>query len=305
MQQIKSPITGGAIKKVGEIPVPLILKNIKKQYGFDMSVCFEGIPIISILECEDTGYKFYHPFPSIDEEALYNKISRNKNYYSPLRWEFPIALSYIHPDDKVLEVGCGYGAFLDILFKENIVHQGIELNRHAVEIATQKGHIVTNSPIHDFCREHAEKFDVVCLFQVLEHISDVNAVFCDLLTIIKEGGRLIIAVPNNDAFVTRFDYLSGAGNVPPHHVGLWTKQALINLGKYYGLKLLAIKEQPLPKHLAGHYYTLKMKKMLGCFAPIIVLPTRWFVKIFLKKKAHNLLGPTIFVAFEKTHRYKA
>jgi hypothetical protein len=71
------------------------------------------------------------------------------------------------------------------------------------------------------------------------------------------------------------------------------------MGKYYGLKLLSIKEQPLPRHLAGHYYTLKMKEKLGVSALIMVPATRWFVKIFLKRKAHTLLGTYIFVAFKK------
>jgi 2-polyprenyl-3-methyl-5-hydroxy-6-metoxy-1,4-benzoquinol methylase len=299
MKQIKSPVTGGKTKKVGELPVSLILKNIKKQFGFDMADCFDGLTNVSILKCEDTAYMFYHPFPVMDEQAFYNKAGRKGNYYSTFRWEFPIALNYIHPTDKVLEVGCGYGAFLDILAAKNIEHQGLELNQHAVEVATQKGHTVSNLPLHDFCKEHAGEFDDVCLFQVMEHISDIHATFSDLLTIINGGGKLIIAVPNNDAFVTKFDYLKGAGNIPPHHVGLWTKQAFINVGNYFGLKLLTIQEQPLPINLAGHYYTLKLEKAWGKAAPLLVLPTRCFVKPFLKKITQDLLGPSIFVTFEK------
>jgi hypothetical protein len=71
------------------------------------------------------------------------------------------------------------------------------------------------------------------------------------------------------------------------------------MGKYYGLNLLSIEEQTLPGNLAGHYYTLKMKERFGIFASVIVPATRWFVKIFLKKKVHTISGPYIFVAFEK------
>jgi SAM-dependent methyltransferase len=158
---------------------------------------------------------------------------------------------------------------------------------------------MSNLLIQDFCKIHEEEFDAVCFFQVLEHIRDVDSFMRSAIKILKNKGKLLIAVPNNDAFVTKYDYLKGVGNVPPHHVGLWGKQSLINTGQYYGLKLLAIKEQPLPQNLAGHYYTLKMKKSLGAIASLIVPVTRWLVKIFLKRQAHKLLGPTIFVAFEK------
>jgi 2-polyprenyl-3-methyl-5-hydroxy-6-metoxy-1,4-benzoquinol methylase len=294
-----SPITGGKTKKVGEIPTKLIKKNIKKQFGLDMSDVFKDLSFTSILECEDTGYKFYYPSLHIDEEAYYNKVGRTKGYYSPLRWEFHLALDFINPQDKVCEIGSGYGAFLDILKENHINCQGIELNTNAVEVLTKKGHSASNSLIQDFCKTHAEEFDVVCFFQVLEHIHDVDAFMKSVLRCVNGGGKILIAVPNNDAFVMKYDYLRGAGNIPPHHTGLWGKESLINMGKYYGLKLLNVIEQPLPAHLAGYYYSLKVKKKFGALASIIVPATRWFVKIFLKKIAHDISGPYVFVAFEK------
>jgi hypothetical protein len=60
-----SPITGGKTKKVGEISTTLIKRNIKAHYcmvSAKISEMFNGLSSISILECEDTGYKFYYPF---------------------------------------------------------------------------------------------------------------------------------------------------------------------------------------------------------------------------------------------------
>jgi 2-polyprenyl-3-methyl-5-hydroxy-6-metoxy-1,4-benzoquinol methylase len=84
---------------------------------------------------------------------------------------------------------------------------------------------MSNLLIQDFCKTHKNEFDVVCFFQVLEHIKDVDSFMRSSITILKNKGKILIAVPNNDAFVMKYDYLRGVGNVPPppphhHHVGL-------------------------------------------------------------------------------------
>ncbi|GHV68690.1 hypothetical protein FACS1894199_16330 [Bacteroidia bacterium] len=299
MANIKSPITGGKTKKVGEIPTKLILGNIKKQFKLDMPELFEGLSFISIMECEDTGYRFYAPILKLDEESFYNRIGRNEGYYSSSRWEFELSLNFIKPQDKICEIGSGYGAYLDMLKEKGFDCYGIELNSNAVDVLRRKGHQASNTLIQDFCKTHEEEFDVVCFYQVLEHISDVDLFMQNTLKIVKWGGQILISVPNNDAFVMKYNYHKEAGNVPPHHVGLWGKQSLINLGNHYGLKLLNIVEQPLPKSYAGYYYSLKVINKFGKLASIIVPLTRWLAKIFLKRRTHKILGPYVFVAFEK------
>jgi 2-polyprenyl-3-methyl-5-hydroxy-6-metoxy-1,4-benzoquinol methylase len=297
--QIKSPITGGATVKVNEIPISLVVKNNKKQYGIDVEAYLGRLSAISILKCVDTGYCFYPPFPKIDEERMYNKIGRQGKYYPKNRWEFPIALHLISPTDKTLEIGCGYGYFLDMLTAEKHFAEGIELNKNAIAVNAQKGNKVINKPIQDLAETHKSEYDTVCMFQVLEHIENVDSFFKSVLSVCRQGGKIIISVPNNDAFVTRFAYLHGAGNIPPHHIGLWTKDALVNLGKHYNLKVVYVEEQRLPRQLAGHYYTLKMMRYFGKLAAPLTLCTRWLAKMILKKKANSILGPTILVVFEK------
>jgi 2-polyprenyl-3-methyl-5-hydroxy-6-metoxy-1,4-benzoquinol methylase len=305
LNTVNSPLTGGKVKKVGAISTALIQRNIKAQYrivGSEISKMFNGIPFVDILECEDTGYKFYYPFFDAGE-AFYNKIGREKDYYAVHRWEFDVALEYIEPVNKICEIGAGYGYFPDFLIGHKAItkdkYSGIELNANAVEVSRRKGYEMSNLLIQDFCKIHEQEFDVLCFFQVLEHVRDVDSFMRSALKVLKSNGKLLIAVPNNDAFVMKYDYLKGVGNVPPHHVGLWNRQSLVNMGKHYGLRLLTVKEQTLPPNLAGYYYMLKIKRKLGWLAPLIVLPTRWLVKIFLKRISYRISGPYIFVAFEK------
>jgi hypothetical protein len=114
---INSPITGGKVKNAGTIPTALIKKNIKACYKMvrsEIAEILSGLSAISILECEDTGYKFYYPFLDAGE-AFYNKIGREQQYYSTNRWEFGVALDFICTADKICEIGAGYGYFPDFL----------------------------------------------------------------------------------------------------------------------------------------------------------------------------------------------
>lgn len=77
-------------------------------------------------------------------------------------------------------------------------------------------------------------FDTVCAFQVLEHVYDVRGFMTDLSALVKPGGRLIIAVPNNEPYIRRFNPYN-AWNCPPHHVGLWNRASLEAMGRLFGL----------------------------------------------------------------------
>jgi SAM-dependent methyltransferase len=96
--------------------------------------------------------------------------------------------------------------------------------------------------IGDHAKDRPAAYDVITAFQVLEHIANPLPFLGDCITALKPGGLLIIAVPNNDAFI-RFADLPL--NQPPHHVGLWSPKSLAALEQLLPIRLDAITEEPL------------------------------------------------------------
>lgn len=98
---------------------------------------------------------------------------------------------------------------------------------------------------------------MVCSFQVLEHIADVKSFIESSLKALKKGGRLVVAVPNNDVLFFKYRNLRFQNNhylktlllnLPPHHMGLWNPRSIVNLASIYNLKLEALFKEPLNHH---------------------------------------------------------
>jgi len=302
MNNIISPLTFKKnISIVKQINVDKIVKKYK-GFGIDVRPYFKNLKKISILQCNVTGYQFYYPYDISGDSFFYEHFQKFDWYYMPWKWEHNIALKYLHSGMKVLEVGCAHGAFLSKISKLYDLKKviGLELNKSA-KIENNKWKI-ENQTIQDFAKDNYNSFDLVCSFQVLEHISDVHSFLKAKINCLKKGGTLLISVPNNNSFIKNED---SCLNMPPHHIGLWNEKSLKALEKIFPVKLLNIHFEPLQDyHVSGYvnavnYY--KYPKLLGKiirrFNRIIGVYDNQLKKTLSEKK--QLIGHTILVSFEK------
>lgn len=99
---------------------------------------------------------------------------------------------------RLLEIGCGTGDVLAYWDARGWDCVGVEPSRTAVEIATDQYDItVHNSRIEDVSID--EKFDLVLLDNVLEHLQDPLSVLSQCRKLLRPGGSLVIEVPNIDS----------------------------------------------------------------------------------------------------------
>lgn len=214
-----------------------------KKIGIDVSGYFDGIDSVGLYECQKTKYRFFYPHSISGVASLYEHLQQRKGYYR-LKNEHEEALRFINRGDSVLEIGCGEGLFIQALRSQHINGQGLEFNELAVEKARGAGLRVLKEDISAFAWKNKEAFDVVCFFQVLEHIPHVNKFLEAAIYALKKGGVLIIGVPNNNPFLFKNDKWH-ALNLPPHHMGLWDSESLAKLATCYPLKIVEIKVEHL------------------------------------------------------------
>lgn len=96
----------------------------------------------------------------------------------------------------LLDVGCGAGYFVREAENHGFIAEGIEFSPQAADFArTHCGVKVTTGDILKTSFEH-RKYDVVTLWQVLEHVAQPVETVRKIRTLLVQGGILIVSVPN-------------------------------------------------------------------------------------------------------------
>ena len=298
--KIKSPVTHTLnTSLITQFDVSQIIRQYADETKIEVMRFFKGLEKVELYQCNDTGYRFYYPRDIWGDGKFYESLEQhNKDYYPAVRWEHNLMISKIECDKKVLEIGCGEGAFLKMMFQKGIKNiEAIELNEKAAAALSNAGYKVNVETIEAYSLNNKKKYDVVCFFQVLEHIYDVKSFLDASLLVLKSGGKMIIAVPNNNPYLYKHD-INHTLNLPPHHAGLWNEKAFKNLEKFYPIKLKQFYVRPLDNFWAWSMvqkkYHRKKNPVFGFF--ISLIPTSVYA-IFLS--VFKQAGRDILVEFEK------
>ncbi len=154
----------------------------------------------------------------------YNNIYSNPKYsyvthysQSPYLTVWQKVAEFITKEDKVIDIGCGVGQFMELLFDRGIQEYiGYDFSEQAIKMATgliQSKNIsykVIYQNIYD--NQNFEIGDVYVICEVLEHlINDFDKV---LFSHIPKGKKIVITVPNylGGSHVRKFDTIAQVVN---------------------------------------------------------------------------------------------
>ncbi len=135
-------------------------------------------------------------------------------------------------EPRILEVGCGTGGNLQMLATFGSV-SAMEMNPDAITIARSK--IGTRADIRQgYCPEQipfrGEQFDLICMFDVLEHIEQDEETLRALAEYLAPGGRLLLTVP-------AYEWMWGAHDEFLHHKRRYSGDELKSKVRQAGFKL--------------------------------------------------------------------
>ena len=157
----------------------------------------------------------------------------------------------ITSDKTILDIGCGTGSFLEELKKNDWKTIGVEPNFLAKEKTIKKGIRCFNETkaIHD-------KFSIITMWHVLEHVTDLQKQFSELHRLIDSNGKVIIAVPNFKSYDAKFYKKYWAAFDVPRHIWHFSESAISKLAEENNFKLIKTK----PMWFDSFYVSLLSEK---------------------------------------------
>jgi len=130
------------------------------------------------------------------------------------------------PNGRLLDIGCGNGAYLALMKQLGWTVAGIETDAKAAAVAQSHfGISVFVGTVDDAPFEEAS-FDVVTMSHVLEHVPDPVRFLQVAARFLKPGGRMVIITPNAQSLGSRLFRKDWYALQPPQHLILFTLRGL-------------------------------------------------------------------------------
>ena len=202
--------------------------------------------------------KFYAEEFYTDEYKYFNDASlevqiKDKNFFDG-KWDdtynnFLEINKDLKKGDSILDIGCGWAQALLFFKEKGFDCYGFDPAIEAVKYGCQKGLNIKHAGLEGMNVFEDKKFEMVTMFNVLEHLADPSQTLDQIKEILKPNGILALDVPNefND-FQTVGRDVHGLDDwwvAPPNHLNYFSKDSLVNFLEAHGFSV-EISESSFP-----------------------------------------------------------
>lgn len=189
----------------------------------------------TVAECPACGLRALQPMPSIEELIAVNDETVHPFFDAYLEDEESYRgyfarklddLQRYKSSGRLLDVGCGAGFFLDAARERGFDVAGLDLSPVPAGYARDTLHLdVTVGSLYDYGAVDGA-FDVVTLFQTIEHEPTPVTLGAELFRMLAPGGVLMVTTPAADGFVARVMGKRWFGYRNVEHVSFFNRQSL-------------------------------------------------------------------------------
>jgi len=184
----------------------------------------------------------------------------------------------------LLDVGCSNGAFISAVQSLGVRAEGVEPATAPAQTAMKLGLKVHQGFLQEI-NLPAASFDVVTLFEVVEHLKDPLSLFKECRRILRQGGLLVIRTGNTDSWSAQFmkdrwEYFS----ISEHggHISFFNPVSMGKLAKRSGFLVESLKTHRVSFYQKGEIPS-SIYRPMKFLAEVLNTPSTWF------GKGHELL----------------
>ena len=172
----------------------------------------------------ESGYENYELIAPL-------RIKTFKRWYDVCKCYLPAGHS------AALDIGCAAGYFLDLLKQEGWAHaEGIELDGRMVASLRKRSHAVSDLPLEYFVP--SKRYHLITLFDVLEHLPDINGDFAKLASMVDGRGIIALVTPNFASAQRRLFGRRWFQFKPREHIYYFTPKTLRMLAGKHGFEIV-------------------------------------------------------------------
>lgn len=285
------------------IPCPVC----RNEHSFDVMRVQDWLVTrewFTLMECPRCSARFITPFPPADKLPVYYKspdyISHTDTRVGLISRLYHLARKKTLQDKRkqieketgltggiLLDVGAGTGHFLHTMKKAGWTVTGVEPDPEARDHAK----IVTGIellPLESLATLEEKSYDVITLWHVLEHIHDLHGVMGQLKRLLKDGGTLVIAVPNYQSYDAEYYGKHWAAWDAPRHLYHFTPKAMSHLMADYGLRVYARHRMPLDSFYVS-MLSEKQEKRYSIIRALTIGKISWWKSLFNVDRCSSII----------------
>jgi 2-polyprenyl-3-methyl-5-hydroxy-6-metoxy-1,4-benzoquinol methylase len=159
-----------------------------------------------VMECASCGYRFVNPRPTqADIAAAYSDPHAYDHWLREeegrkVMWQKRLDLLEREAGarrGRLLDVGAGIGTFLALARERGWEVTGTEVSESAIRLARKRHSLELIPGQLQEARLPAGSFEVVTLWHVLEHVPSPSSVLRTAHSVLRPGGMVAVAVPND------------------------------------------------------------------------------------------------------------
>jgi len=244
------------------------------------------VGVYTIFRCKDCGHGITYPVPTSDElerlnSELYTLEQRVQTYlpkmhYFEKRYRKTLnSIKKLKSGGRLLDVGCNIGMFLKVAREEGFDVAGVELNQDCAEFGSRHFSVPIYSDYLENIAKELGTFDVVTLFDVLEHIPDMTGFVNSVKSVLNEDGLLVIQLPNFGSLMAELTGSQWKWLTPPDHLHHFTPHSLQLFLELHGFKVSMLRTWEPCNEFIGNLFS--------CHRPNWAI-SRFFLKLIRELK---------------------
>jgi SAM-dependent methyltransferase len=184
----------------------------------------------NVVRCRSCGLGYLNPRPTPDEIGRYYPLEYFE-WRAAQTARYRRLAAHVHGDrGRLLDIGTARGDFLALMVERGWDVEGIEPspaagNPHNLTIHRERFPSESTLP--------SGSYDVITAWAVFEHLHDPRSAFAEAARLLRDGGRLVIQVPNLRSVYSRWAKQEDV----PRHLYFFTEDTLRRYGNTVGLEL--------------------------------------------------------------------